>query len=347
MMIMQDVDLSHANTLRLPVRCRYYLNVQHADQVPMAIAFAQLHGLSILALSGGSNILLPSYLDALVLHMSNIGQQLLDGKQDNDQDAISIEVQAGENWHDFVCQCTTNGWYGLENLALIPGRVGAAPIQNIGAYGIEVGQFIRHIKAYDVHHGAWVNLSAEQCCFSYRDSIFKQYPGRFIVTSVTFKLSRSPQLCLSYADVAQQVGTSPTPQCVLDTIIQIRQSKLPDPQHFPNVGSFFKNPIVSAERCQTLLSQYPKIPHHLQLNGDYKLAAGWLIEQSGWKGKRLGAVGMFERQALVLVNFDHGTLADVQATYRQVQQDVVQRFGVWLEPEPVLFNLLGQPIKAS
>lgn len=329
-----DVELGDENTLALPCRCSHYVALQDPAQLPAVVDYARSHQLQLYPLSGGNNVLLPRQLHGLVVHINHRGMVLID--QCDDQ--VSLKVQAGEPWHELVVHCSGQGFYGLENLALIPGRVGAAPIQNIGAYGVEVGQLIESVEVFDCQSMTWDTLTASQCQFGYRDSIFKQQPGRFIVTAVQFRLSRVPRMQLGYADVAQQVGAEPTPQKLLQTIISIRQAKLPDPHQWPNAGSFFKNPIVSAQTCQTLQQKYPQLPHYLQPDGQYKLAAGWLIEQAGWKGKRLGKVGMYERQALVLVNYADADLDDVRATYQQVQADVAQRFGVLLEPEPVQFG---------
>lgn len=340
MNIQHNVDLTYFNTLALPSLCSDYLLLDDATTIdtllPQATEYAKAHQLPLIVLSGGSNVLMPKQLNALVLHMATRGEQVV---ADSAQSVV-LKVAAGEVWHDFVCACTARGYYGLENLALIPGKVGAAPIQNIGAYGLEVGSVIEQIWAYDVELAQSVKLSAAQCGFAYRDSIFKQQSGRYIITAVSFRLTKQPNMQLSYADVAQQVGQDATPERLLQTIITIRQQKLPDPRQFPNVGSFFKNPLVSREQCQQLLGQFPRLPHYVQPSGDYKLAAGWLIEQAGWKGKRLGAVGMFERQALVLVNYGDADLDDIKATYQHVQIDVWQKFQVQLEPEPVSLELL-------
>lgn len=336
--VKKNVDLSHLNTLALQSTCSDYIGLSDDRQIEAAVDYARQQDLNIFVLSGGSNLLLPESFHALTLHMQNEGKEIL---TETDQ-YIVVKVQAGEVWHDFVCDCTAQGYYGLENLALIPGRIGAAPIQNIGAYGVEVGEFIERIWAYDLHTSQRVTLEASQCNFAYRDSIFKQNAGRYIIYAVSFKLLKQAQMKLSYADVAQRIGEQPTPQKLLDTIIDIRQNKLPQPKQYPNVGSFFKNPILSATQYQQFSLAYPEAPHYPQANGDVKVAAGWLIDQAGWKGKKQGMVGMFERQALVLVNYANATLSDVQQTYYSVQEDIFAKFAISLEPEPVLLDRTGK-----
>jgi UDP-N-acetylmuramate dehydrogenase len=336
--VLKQFDLRPYNTLSLQSQASDYVALHDIAQLEAAIEYAKQHALNVFVLSGGSNLLLPERVQALTLHMLNQGQQILR----EDQDFVYIKVQAGENWHDFVCGCCAAGHHGLENLALIPGRVGAAPIQNIGAYGVEVGEFIEQIWAYDLQLAQHVQLTAEQCQFGYRESLFKRQAGRYVIYALSFKLRKHAQLQLGYADVAQRVGCQPSPKKLLDAIIAIRTEKLPQPAQYPNVGSFFKNPLLSAAEYQHFSQHYPQAPHYLQSDGRVKLAAGWLIDQAGWKGKKLGPVGMFERQALVLVNYAQASLQDVQRTYQAVQADIWQKFAIHLEPEPVQLTVLGQ-----
>lgn len=337
LLVQNNVDLKNYNTLALHSVAEYFVEVNSCRNVEDAIAYAKEHQLNILILSGGSNILLPEKINALVMKMNIQGIELTD----ESDDFVCLKVGAGQVWHDFVSYTTAQGYYGLQNLALIPGLVGAAPVQNIGAYGVEVGDFIQCVEVYDIHTQTLDYLTAEQCQFAYRDSLFKQNTGRFVILAVYFLLSKQPKFMLNYGDLKTAVGDNLTAENVQQQVIQIRQSKLPNPQEFANVGSFFKNPVISSQKFVDILDKYPQVPHYPQPNGDVKLAAGWLIEQSGWKGKKLNQVGMFERQALVLVNYGDATLSDVQMTYRQVQQDVLQKFSVLLEPEPVLFDEQG------
>ncbi len=336
--VQQNFDLTALNTLALKSESSHYIALTDMAQLESAIQYARDEQLNIFVLSGGSNLLLPESFHALTIHMLMQGKEIL-AETTHD---IVIKVQAGEIWHDFVCDCCAKGYHGLENLALIPGRVGAAPIQNIGAYGVEAGEFIDRIWAYDLAENQDVVLDASNCHFAYRDSIFKQQAGRYIIYAVSFRLLKQPQLKLNYADVAQRLGEHPTPDKLLRAIIKIRQQKLPQPEQYPNAGSFFKNPVLTQPHFDQFIQQHPDAPHYPQARHEVKVAAGWLIDQAGWKGKRLDDVGMFERQALVLVNYGKASLQDVQRTYQQIQTDIYQKFAIRLEPEPVLLNQQGQ-----
>lgn len=337
MNIQHQVQLKPFNTLNLAANASHYIKVHSTDDLIAALNYAKLQQLNVLILSGGSNMLLPEQIQALVLHMDIQGIEFLN----EDDNFSTIRVGAGQVWHDFVLWTTTQQLFGLQNLALIPGLVGASPVQNIGAYGVEVGEFIESVQVYDRYNDQFNSILASDCHFAYRHSIFKENPNRYIITHVTFKLRKQPDLKLNYGDLKTAVGDEQTAENLQRQVIQIRQSKLPDPQEFPNVGSFFKNPVVAAAVYEQLVVQFPTMPHYPQPEDQVKIAAGWLIDQAGWKGKQLGMVGMFHKQALVLVNYANATLADVQATYQAVQQDVYQKFGIHLEPEPVLFNDAG------
>ncbi|UOH73965.1 UDP-N-acetylmuramate dehydrogenase [Acinetobacter schindleri] len=333
MHIQTQVQLKPFNTLSLDAIASHYCKIQSDDDLIQALDFAKQQQLNILILSGGSNMLLPEQIHALVLHMDIQGIELLDA----DDQVQRLRVGAGQSWHDFVVWTTQQGFYGLQNLALIPGLVGASPVQNIGAYGVEVGEFIESVKVYDRENHSFSSIKAVDCDFAYRHSIFKDHPGRYIITHVIFRLLKQPELKLNYGDLKTAVGEEQTPENLERQVIQIRQSKLPDPKEYPNVGSFFKNPVVDLQFFDQIAQQFPDLPHYPQPNNQVKMAAGWLIDQSGWKGKQLGSVGMFHKQALVLVNYANASLKDVRATYQAVQADVQEKFGVLLEPEPVLF----------
>ena len=332
-----QMQLKPFNTLSLDSVASHYMKVQSNLHVLEALAYAQQQQLNILILSGGSNMLLPQSIQALVLHMDIQGIECLA----EDEHSQTVCVGAGQNWHEFVLWTTSQHLYGLQNLALIPGLVGASPVQNIGAYGVEVGQFIQSVQVYDRRSEEFITILAEDCDFSYRHSIFKDHPNRFVITHVTFKLLKKAHLMLNYGDLKQAVGDEQTAENLQQQVIQIRQSKLPDPKDYPNVGSFFKNPIIDEDLYQHLAVKFPNLPHYPQADGGVKIAAGWLIDQAGWKGKQLGMVGMFHKQALVLVNYGQANLADVQVTYEAVQHDVQQKFNILLTPEPVLFDTLG------
>ncbi|MCT8088398.1 UDP-N-acetylmuramate dehydrogenase [Acinetobacter sp. C_4_1] len=337
MNIQTQIQLKPFNTLSLDATASHYCKVQSTAELVDALNYAKQQQLNVLILSGGSNMLLPEKIHALVMHMD------IQGIEDiaEDDDSKTIRVGAGQVWHDFVLWTTENHLYGLQNLALIPGLVGASPVQNIGAYGVEVGEFIESVQVYDRQLEQFSTILAQDCHFSYRYSIFKDDPNRFVITHVTFKLLKQAHLMLNYGDLKQAVGEDQTAENLQKQVIQIRQSKLPDPKEYPNVGSFFKNPIISEQLFDHLAQTFPQLPHYPQAKGGVKIAAGWLIDQSGWKGKKLGMVGMFHKQALVLVNYDQANLADVQATYQAVQHDVQQKFDILLEPEPVLFDETG------
>lgn len=337
MQIETQVQLKPFNTLNLDAIASHYTKISSNEDLLAALDFAEQQQLNILILSGGSNMLLPEQIDALVLHMDIQGIELLE------DDAFSqrLKVGAGQIWHDFVLWTTAQQLYGLQNLALIPGLVGASPVQNIGAYGVEVGEFIDSVEVYDRKLKQFSSIQAADCDFAYRHSIFKDDPNRYVITHVIFNLLKNADLKLNYGDLKTAVGEEQTAENLQRQVIQIRQSKLPNPQEFPNVGSFFKNPVLDQKVFDQIAQSFPQLPHYPQPNHQVKIAAGWLIDQSGWKGKQLGVVGMFHKQALVLVNYADASLKDVRATYQAVQQDVWAKFKIELEPEPVLFDEQG------
>ncbi len=328
------IDLTPFNTLALPGRAAHYLRVTDPDQLA-----AVPPGERRFVLGGGSNLVLTGDFPGLVLHMAIAGKRLLR----EDDEAFYIEAGAGENWHDFVQWTLAQGWPGLENLSLIPGTVGAAPVQNIGAYGLEVGERLDSVTAWDFEKRVFFTLDRDACRFAYRDSLFKQQgwhlDGRVAIVSVVFRLPKAWQPNIGYADLRQELAArgiaEPDARAVADAVIAVRQRKLPDPALTPNAGSFFHNPVVERSVADALKAQHPALPCYAQPDGRVKLAAGWLIEQAGWKGKALGPVGMYEKQALVLVNRGGATGADVQRTMAAVQAAVREKFAVELSPEPV------------
>ncbi len=338
--IEHDVSLQPFNTFGLPARARRYLRVTDPAQLDSLRAATQheaLAGLPRFVLGGGSNVLLVRDIEALVLHMAIPGREVI-GEENG---AVLVRAGAGENWHGFVEFTLAQGLGGLENLSLIPGTVGAAPIQNIGAYGLEIKDVFHSLTAYDLATGERRTLRAADCRFGYRDSLFKQADGAgLVVLDVTFALPRAWQPNLRYAELAQalrEAGLSePTPQQVSEAVVAIRRRKLPDPLEVGNAGSFFKNPVVSAQQCASLLARFPALVHHVQADGSEKLAAGWLIDQCGWKGRSMGAAGVYPKQALVLVNNGGASGAEVLALAKAIQADVLEKFGVELEPEPVV-----------
>ena len=331
-----NFSLRSLNTFGIDAHAATYLRVESADQLRAALADPALAALPRLVLGGGSNLLLTGDFPGLVLHIALQGRQVLPG----DASHHHVRAAAGENWHQFVQWSLAQGVPGLENLSLIPGTVGAAPIQNIGAYGAETKDFFHHLTAYDPAGGELVEMDAAACRFAYRDSVFKHESGRaLIILDVTFALPRAWRPNLRYAELAQAVAgqgiVDASAQQVADTVIAVRRRKLPDPAEIGNAGSFFKNPVVTGEQCAQLLARFPALVHHRQADGSEKLAAGWLIDQCGWKGRSLGAAGVYEKQALVLVNRGGATGAEVQRLAQAIQDDVQSRYGVRLEPEPV------------
>jgi len=256
--------------------------------------------------------------------------------------SVLIEAEAGENWHQLVCWSLDHGFHGLENLSLIPGTLGAAPVQNIGAYGVELCDVFDSLEALDRSSGQLCRLDREACRFAYRDSLFKQQPGRFVILRVRLRLGTSPQPRLDYAPLAaawQATGLQrPDSRVISELVCSIRRSKLPDPAQLGNAGSFFKNPLLAAGQAQSLLARWPNMPHYPQVDGSIKLAAGWLIEQAGWKGHSQGRVGVHRDQALVLVNLGGARGAEVMLLARAIQQDVLVKFAVELEMEPQLIG---------
>ncbi|WP_395827465.1 UDP-N-acetylmuramate dehydrogenase [Collimonas sp.] len=331
-----DFSLRSHNSFGIDASAHAYLPVGSLADLQALRADTDAVGMPRLVLGGGSNLVLTQNFPGLVLHMCNRGREIVG----SDQEAVYVRVAAGENWHDFVQWTLAQGFGGLENLSLIPGSVGAAPIQNIGAYGCELQDRFHSLTALDMDSGEILQLDREACAFAYRDSIFKQsLRDRAVVLDVTFALPKQWQPNLRYADVAQELAArgldNPTARDVSDAVIAIRTRKLPDPLLLDNAGSFFKNPIVPAAQRHALLAQHPQLVSYVQADGSFKLAAGWLIDQCGWKGKNLGNVGVYEEQALVLVNRGGASGQDVVRLAQAVQNDVMTIFGVALEPEPI------------
>lgn len=328
-------DLTRLNTLGLASQAGAFVTLDDPAQLP-ALSDLARQADSLLVLGGGSNVVLPQGVPGLVARVAFKGVRLLEARPD----AWLVEAAGGENWHGFVAACVDNGWDGLENLALIPGTVGAAPVQNIGAYGVEFDARFHSLTAWDVPAGRMVEMRADDCRFAYRDSAFKHdAPGRWVIVSVRFALPRPWRPVLGYPDLqrhARLVQGEPTARDVFDAVCEIRRAKLPDPAVTGNAGSFFKNPIVAANVRDSLAAHFPGLVSYVQPDGRYKLAAGWLIDQCGWKGRALGAAGVHDRQALVLVNRGGATAADIMGLAHAIQQAVAERYGVRLEPEPVV-----------
>ncbi|NVZ82958.1 UDP-N-acetylmuramate dehydrogenase [Pseudomonas yamanorum] len=332
--VQAQVSLKPFNSFGIDVRARLFAEAHNDSDVREALAYAAGHQLPLLVIGGGSNLLLTQDIDALVLRMASQGIRVVqdDGIQ------VVVEAEAGEAWHPFVLWTLAQGFSGLENLSLIPGTVGAAPMQNIGAYGVEIKDVFAGLTALDRHTGELRDFSLAECNFAYRDSLFKHETGRWLILRVRFALSRAVHLKLEYGPVQQRLTeqgiTQASPSDVSRAICSIRSEKLPDPAVLGNAGSFFKNPLVSQALAAELQLQYPDLVAYPQADGQMKLAAGWLIDKAGWKGFRDGDAGVHRLQALVLVNYGAATGQDIAGLALRIQQDIEKRFQVVLEMEP-------------
>ncbi|WP_425505551.1 UDP-N-acetylmuramate dehydrogenase [Stenotrophomonas koreensis] len=334
-----DVALQSMNTFGVAATAPRLLRVHDSQALPAALAHPEVAGQPLITLGGGSNLLLVSDPQATLLVIDDTSVTITEHRADH---AI-VRAGAGMGWHPLVMWTLDHGLSGLENLALIPGTAGAAPIQNIGAYGAQAGDFIHAVEAWDRHSGQFQRLLPEDCAFGYRDSVFKQQPDRWIITAIELRLPLLSELRTGYAGIEEQMRadgvTLPSARDVAYAVIAIRQRKLPDPARLGNAGSFFKNPIVSAEQAQALLQQWPQMPVFPAGQPEKrKLSAGWLIEQAGWKGYREGDAGVSPDHALVLVNHGQATGAQLLALAREIAASVQQRFGVAIEPEPRLIG---------
>ena len=329
-----NLGLKSRNTFGLEVNAERAFDISAAAQLPALFEEINKKQWSWRVLGGGSNVILPPNLEGATLLMNITGQAVMREDESN----TYLAVGAGVNWYELVAWTLNNKLPGLENLALIPGTVGAAPIQNIGAYGVEIAQYIDSIEAFDSKANSFVTFSNEDCQFAYRDSFFKQNPHRFIVTKVIFKFPKAWQARVHYADLANffsNAGNSnPSAQEIFDAVCQIRTKKLPDPKVIGNAGSFFQNPVVDADQYAGLLKAFPNVVSYPDTAEQRKLAAGWLIDQCGFKGKRVGEVGVYEKQALVIVNHGNATAADILSFAKTIQDSVQEKFGVALDIEP-------------
>ena len=336
--IQHRASLREFNTFGLPALAASLVRIG-SDADVRRVVDHPAHGLAPkFILGGGSNVVLTRDVAALVLKIEVPGRRLVA----QTADAWIVEAGAGEPWHEFVEWTLAQGWPGLENLALIPGLVGASPVQNIGAYGVELKERFHSLDAVDLVTGRSVTLDAAMCRFGYRDSVFKHdLAGKSVITRVRFSLPRPWQPVLGYLELQRKVletgVPAPDAATVADWVCAIRRAKLPDPAVIGNAGSFFKNPVVSAEQCRDIIGRDPEIVHYPLPDGTVKLAAGWLIDACGWKGKSVGRAGVYEKQALVLVNRGGASGAEVLTLARAIQESVYGRFGIRLEPEPVVW----------
>lgn len=353
MLVEKNVPLQAFNTFHIVAKAHTLVRIASEADVQNLLADPALGSADKFVLGGGSNIVLAGDVKPVVLKVEIQGRRLV---QETAKHFI-VEAGAGENWHDFVTWTLAQGYRGLENMALIPGTVGAAPVQNVGAYGVELQDRFESLDAVDLHTGQVFTLNAAQCAFGYRDSVFKHggtgsvgaaagdhqalgLKDRALILRVRFALPKAWKAVLGYADIdkkmAEQGCTEPTAQQLYGWVCDIRRAKLPDPQVIGNAGSFFKNPTVTAEQCADIIARDPKVVHYRLADGAVKLAAGWLIDSCGWKGKSVGQAGVYEKQALVLVNRGGATGGEVMTLAKAIQTSVYERFGIVLEPEPVV-----------
>jgi len=329
----EDYSLKQLNTFGIDARAKYFFEFTEPDDLLVFLnSNESLKEEKLIVIGEGSNILFLNDFDGLVIHPNIPGIQIVKEDRQN----ICIEVGAGEIWDEFVQYIVDFGLGGIENLSLIPGSVGAAPVQNIGAYGQEVGNVVARVKGFDLATKLTPEFSGEQCEFGYRSSIFKSaLKNSFIITSVVFRLEKFPEYILNYGQVEEKAKAKGEVnlKTIREAIIEIRQSKLPDVKELGNAGSFFKNPEVDTEFAEQLKLQFENIPVYPAKNGKTKLAAGWLIEKAGWKGIREGAVGVHEKQALVLVNYGNATGQQIYDFSEKIKQSVFEKFGVDLERE--------------
>lgn len=342
MIFEHNKDLTSLNTLNVQSIAEYYCEVSSVEQLIDAIHSAREQNLQLHILGGGSNVILAPHIAGVVVHMAIMGRDV----QSINESEADFLVGAGENWHEFVQFTLAQGYPGLENLSLIPGTVGAAPVQNIGAYGVEVKDLLVEVTAIDLTSNRVVLSTLQNSVleFEYRNSLFKKHPHRYIITSVRFRLNKKATLKTSYGDIANRLDKVKgsgggqgkiTAQNVSDAVIEARTSKLPSVSDIPNAGSFFKNPVVSKEKLNRLQAEFPQIISYTLDDNNCKLAAGWLIEQAGWKGYRNDVVGIHDKQALVLINHGGGSADDIYSLAERVRKSVINQYGVELEIEPV------------
>ena len=326
------------NTFGIDVRAAHLFHVKSPDECGEIVALPDFSAIShnmadLLVLGGGSNVLFTQDFNGVILRNEISGIRITE----EDKETVFVEAGAGEKWQELVDYAVSRGLAGIENLTLIPGTVGAAPVQNIGAYGVEAADVIERVHAFHLEKKEWMTFGNKECEFGYRDSIFKrELKNKAVICSVVFRLSRTPNLRLDYGGIRLEIAhrdiTDPALKDIADIVAGIRRAKLPDPDALGNAGSFFKNPLLSEPELQVLLRSHPKVIYHKQ-DDNYKISAGWLIEQAGWKGHRLGDAGCYDKQALILVNYGTATGRDILALAEEIRRSVFDRFGVSLEPE--------------
>jgi UDP-N-acetylmuramate dehydrogenase len=337
MQIQENFSLRPYNTFHIDALARKFASFSNVEELIQLNASKGKE--PVLVLGGGSNLLLTDHVDGLVIRNEIMGIE----KTGEDDDHVYVRAGAGENWHRFVLYCISNEWAGVENLSLIPGCVGAGPMQNIGAYGVEIRDVFHELRAYHLVEGSNYNFGLKDCAFDYRDSVFKnKYKGQFVITHVTFRLNKKPVFHTEYGAIKEELEKMGVQDlsiaAISQAVINIRSSKLPDPAVIGNAGSFFKNPSIPKGKYETLKTDFPAIVGYPNEDDTVKLAAGWLIEQCGWKGFRRGDAGCHERQALVLVNYGKATGKEIYELSEEILRSVEEKFGVLLERE---VNVIG------
>ncbi|HEY9220773.1 MAG TPA: UDP-N-acetylmuramate dehydrogenase [Lutibacter sp.] len=329
MKIQQNISLKSYNTFGIHANAKRFVSVNSVKELREIISSEK----DLFLLGGGSNILLTGDVEKLVIHLNTKGIII----NDFDENEVLVTAEAGENWHELVLWCVSQNYGGLENLALIPGNVGTSPIQNIGAYGVEIKDVFQQLEAMDIETGKTKIFMNADCDFGYRNSVFKnELKGKYIIVNVTFKLTKkNHNINISYGAIKDLLTDKENPSIkeIADAVIAIRQSKLPDPKKIGNSGSFFKNPVITSDLFKELSENHPEIPHYMISENEIKIPAGWLIEQCGFKGKRFGDAGVHEKQALVLVNYNNATGKEIYDLAQEIQQKVMETFKISLEIE--------------
>lgn len=335
MQILENKSLEEYNTFHLKASARYFTEITSLEELSELLSNPIWKDTPKLILGGGSNVLFTRDIDALVIRIAIKGITVIG----EDQNTIQLKAGAGELWHNFVLYCVEHGYGGIENLSLIPGTVGAAPMQNIGAYGVEIKEVFQELECVEIETGNLRRFTKEECQFGYRESIFKkELKGKFIITSVTFQLSKTPEFKISYGDIQKTLELNGVKemsiQRISEAVIQIRKSKLPDPAQIGNAGSFFKNPEIPTSHYEVLKAKFPELPGYPTPSPDFtKVPAGWLIEKAGWKGHKEGQAGVHTKQALVLVNYGGATGNQIKELSEKIQASVWESFSIQLTPE--------------
>ena len=334
MNIIENYPLLKLNTFGIDVKAKYFTSINTINELIEVTKTNVFKDLELLILGGGSNILLTKDFDGLVILNNIKGKEIID----QNQQSIFLKIGAGENWHELVMYCVDNGWGGIENLSLIPGNTGTAPMQNIGAYGVEIKETFIELEALEISSGKIVKFNNSDCEFGYRESVFKnKMKNQYIILNITLELKKNPVLNINYGDVKaileSQNIKNPGIKEVSNAIIRIRQSKLPDPKKIGNSGSFFKNPLVSLNQLELIKKNYPNVVNYEINENEFKIAAGWLIERAGWKGKKFNNYGVHEKQALVLVNYGLANGMEIFDLSEKIILDIKDKFGITLERE--------------